>query len=244
LLNRMMPDPDLTLASSPAGSRTVLDSESSQGTPAVLKLKLKKPRPTRRVQWTEETIDNENMNKKKSKCCCIYKKPVDFGESESEDSDSDCEHCSHHTPKDFVASRDDTEKQTVEEKQSEGEEKDEPVKDDENPIETAESSSSEAVDPNVLLTETCLKDSVDSGGKAEDVNSKETKPKDPDCNNNSRKSIKEKRTYPNSQLRNGNYPSSSRAFCCRHSTKSNTRENGKSNYALPNSSIRNHPADF
>ena len=41
----------------------------------------------------------------KSKCCCIYKKPMNFGESESEDSDSDCEHCSHHKPKDFVASR-------------------------------------------------------------------------------------------------------------------------------------------
>ena len=42
----------------------------------------------------------------KSKCCCVYKKPLKFGESESEDSDSDCEHCSHHTPKDFVAARD------------------------------------------------------------------------------------------------------------------------------------------
>ena len=31
---------------------------------------------------------------------------MNFGESESEDSDSDCEHCSHHKPKDFVASRD------------------------------------------------------------------------------------------------------------------------------------------
>ena len=42
----------------------------------------------------------------KSKCCCIYKKPLKFGESDSEDSDSDCEHCSHHTPKDFIAARD------------------------------------------------------------------------------------------------------------------------------------------
>merc|ERR1712142_1205284 len=94
------------------GSHTILDSGACQGaaaaggSSAVLKLKLKKPRPTRRVQWAEDTVDNEHMNKKKSKCCCVYKKPLKFGESESEDSDSDCEHCSHHTPKDFVAARD------------------------------------------------------------------------------------------------------------------------------------------
>ncbi|CAB0031297.1 unnamed protein product [Trichogramma brassicae] len=33
------------------------------------------------------------MNKKKSKCCCIYEKPKKFGESSSEDSDDECEHC-------------------------------------------------------------------------------------------------------------------------------------------------------
>lgn len=138
-----MPDPDCTAAVTPTGSQTVLESEASAGgaPPAVLKLKLKKPRPSRRVQWSEETIDNEHMNKKKSKCCCIYKKPMNFGESESEDSDSDCEHCSHHTPKDFVASRDGAEKQTVEENGVEGGgggaavPKDSMKKADDNPIE-------------------------------------------------------------------------------------------------------------
>jgi len=107
-----MPDSDVTTAAmATTGSHTILDSGACQGavagsgSSAVLKLKLKKPRPTRRVQWAEDTVDNEHMNKKKSKCCCIYKKPMNFGESESEDSDSDCEHCSHHKPKDFVASR-------------------------------------------------------------------------------------------------------------------------------------------
>jgi len=112
-----MPDSDgsvapKTMATGTSGSQTVLQVEGSSGregaaSPAVLKLKLKKPPPSRRVQWTEDTVDNEHMNKKKSKCCCVYKKPLKFGESESEDSDSDCEHCSHHTPKDFVAARDD-----------------------------------------------------------------------------------------------------------------------------------------
>lgn len=35
------------------------------------------------------------MNKKKSKCCCIYVKPRQFGESSSE-SDDECEHCYGH----------------------------------------------------------------------------------------------------------------------------------------------------
>jgi len=109
-----MPDSDGSGAASTAvagasGSQTVLEEEAEgergAASPTVIKLKLKKPPATRRVQWTEDTVDNEHMNKKKSKCCCIYKKPLKFGESESEDSDSDCEHCSHHTPKDFIASR-------------------------------------------------------------------------------------------------------------------------------------------
>lgn len=31
-------------------------------------LKLRKPRTDRKVKWSTETVDNENMNKKKSKC--------------------------------------------------------------------------------------------------------------------------------------------------------------------------------
>ncbi|KAM3959172.1 uncharacterized protein ACR2FA_006856 [Aphomia sociella] len=50
----------------------------------------------KKVVWTEDTVDNENMNKKKSKCCCIYEKPRRFGESDSESSDDECEHCYGH----------------------------------------------------------------------------------------------------------------------------------------------------
>lgn len=49
-----------------------------------------------RVQWSENVIDNEGLGRKKSKVCCIYKKPRAFDESsdESDDnSDSDC--CQH-----------------------------------------------------------------------------------------------------------------------------------------------------
>jgi len=39
------------------------------------------------------------MNKKKSKCCCIYKKPLEFGESSSEEDEDECEHCFGHVEK-------------------------------------------------------------------------------------------------------------------------------------------------
>lgn len=35
------------------------------------------------------------MDKKKSKCCCVYVKPKTFGESSSE-SEDECEHCTGH----------------------------------------------------------------------------------------------------------------------------------------------------
>ncbi|CCI74102.1 ECU05_0185 [Encephalitozoon cuniculi GB-M1] len=36
-----------------------------------VKLKLVQKKP-RHVTWTEETVDNEGLGKKKSKICCIY----------------------------------------------------------------------------------------------------------------------------------------------------------------------------
>lgn len=53
-----------------------------------------------RVRWAEDTIDNEFMGKKKSKCCCIYKKPRKWDEdSDSEDSDCETGHCRGHVEK-------------------------------------------------------------------------------------------------------------------------------------------------
>ncbi|CAG9767628.1 unnamed protein product [Ceutorhynchus assimilis] len=62
-------------------------------------VKLKKPKTDRKVQWSTETVDNENMGKKKSKCCCIFNKPLKFGESSSDSSDDECEHCQGHVDK-------------------------------------------------------------------------------------------------------------------------------------------------
>lgn len=79
-----------------AGSETVTTETDSVPT---LKLKLKKEE-RKKVQWTTETVDNEHLGKKKSKCCCVFVKKRAFGESESDESEDDCDHCSGHTPSD------------------------------------------------------------------------------------------------------------------------------------------------
>eukprot|EP00164_Ancoracysta_twista_P007563 GFYU01010763.1.p1 GENE.GFYU01010763.1~~GFYU01010763.1.p1 ORF type:complete len:128 (+),score=11.66 GFYU01010763.1:137-520(+) len=47
------------------------------------------PQEVQHVRWTDETIDNEHMNKKKTKKCCIYHKPKRWDESSSESSSDD-----------------------------------------------------------------------------------------------------------------------------------------------------------
>ncbi|KAJ1919145.1 hypothetical protein H4219_002194 [Mycoemilia scoparia] len=43
------------------------------------------------IRWAEDTVDNEHMNKKKSKICCIYRKPRAWDESDTDESSSDCD---------------------------------------------------------------------------------------------------------------------------------------------------------
>eukprot|EP00429_Kryptoperidinium_foliaceum_P074267 CAMPEP_0176208714 /NCGR_PEP_ID=MMETSP0121_2-20121125/13266_1 /TAXON_ID=160619 /ORGANISM="Kryptoperidinium foliaceum, Strain CCMP 1326" /LENGTH=234 /DNA_ID=CAMNT_0017547715 /DNA_START=84 /DNA_END=786 /DNA_ORIENTATION=+ len=83
-------------ASAAAGTSTEMvgphqgSSSSCSSQAPVLHLVLQ-PRPQHHVRWTADTIDNEHMNKKKSKKCCIYHKPRAFGESSSSSSGSDLE---------------------------------------------------------------------------------------------------------------------------------------------------------
>ncbi|CAG7828116.1 unnamed protein product [Allacma fusca] len=86
---------DTTVTVEVAGSTNGLPETNSE---PVLRLKLKKPKNKKKVGWTTDTIDNEHMNKMKSKCCCIYEKPHKFGESSS-DTDDECDHCRGHTEK-------------------------------------------------------------------------------------------------------------------------------------------------
>ncbi|EDV31540.1 uncharacterized protein Dana_GF14499 [Drosophila ananassae] len=87
------------------GSTTQIVDEADASAPVdgtsttpTLQLRLEHPRDERRVVFHDGVIDNEHLNRKKSKCCCIYKKPLAFGESSSED-DEDCEHCFGHPEK-------------------------------------------------------------------------------------------------------------------------------------------------
>ncbi|CAJ0577121.1 unnamed protein product, partial [Mesorhabditis spiculigera] len=50
------------------------------------------------VRWTADTVNNEGMGKKKSKCCCIYKKVKRWDESDTE-SENETEHCRGHVEK-------------------------------------------------------------------------------------------------------------------------------------------------
>jgi protein phosphatase 1 regulatory subunit 11 len=59
---------------------------------------LQKRKNSKKVVFTDDTVDNEHLNRKKSKCCCIYEKPKQFDESESE-SDGECENCYGHKDK-------------------------------------------------------------------------------------------------------------------------------------------------
>ncbi|PVU85146.1 hypothetical protein BB559_001577 [Furculomyces boomerangus] len=85
------------------GSRTITVQTNPEGqfpqeTPAVLYLRGQPTEVTNRrqslqVRWTEDTVDNENMNKKKSKICCIFKKQRSWSDSEMEDSESEYSSC-------------------------------------------------------------------------------------------------------------------------------------------------------
>ncbi|XP_075212395.1 E3 ubiquitin-protein ligase PPP1R11 isoform X2 [Lycorma delicatula] len=89
------PGPSNLAASAAAVTVTTEDVAAVQPE-GTIRVKLKKPKTDKQVQWGEGTVDNEHMNKKKSKCCCIYKKPREFGESSSSDSDDECAHCTGH----------------------------------------------------------------------------------------------------------------------------------------------------
>ncbi|KAM8883236.1 E3 ubiquitin-protein ligase PPP1R11 isoform X2 [Synchiropus splendidus] len=59
-----------------------------------LTIKLRKRKTEKKVEWSSDTVDNEHLGRRSSKCCCIYEKPRQFGESSSEsDGGEDDEGC-------------------------------------------------------------------------------------------------------------------------------------------------------
>jgi len=79
---------------------TVVTETSELGNEETLRLKLKKGEAAekKKIQWTEDTVDNEGLGKKKSKVCCQYKKPRAHLDESSEDEsdDDDCGDCPGH----------------------------------------------------------------------------------------------------------------------------------------------------
>ena len=51
-------------------SSITIEAEAAGAPPTHIKLKLKRRRS--RVRWAEEVVDNEDLCRKKSKCCCIF----------------------------------------------------------------------------------------------------------------------------------------------------------------------------
>lgn len=56
-----------------------------------LTIKLRKRKTEKKVEWSSDTVDNEHLGRRSSKCCCIYEKPRQFGESSSESEGEDDE---------------------------------------------------------------------------------------------------------------------------------------------------------
>lgn len=83
----------VTVQEPPSASTSLPPSSSSANSktpPAgqVLRLKLA-PRRKKRVTWVAGTVDNEFMNKKSSKNCCIFHKEKPFDEDDSDEDDHD-----------------------------------------------------------------------------------------------------------------------------------------------------------
>ncbi|XP_053328532.1 E3 ubiquitin-protein ligase PPP1R11 [Spea bombifrons] len=74
-------------------SSTVTTESETQPEHRSLTLKLRKRKPDKKVEWTCDTVDNEHLGRRSSKCCCIYEKQRPFGESSTESEDEDDEGC-------------------------------------------------------------------------------------------------------------------------------------------------------
>uniref|UniRef100_A0A7S2C9Q2 Type 1 phosphatases regulator n=1 Tax=Octactis speculum TaxID=3111310 RepID=A0A7S2C9Q2_9STRA len=79
-------------------SVVVVTTAESKTSDHILTLQRKPAAAKPRISWSSDVLDNENMNKKSSKRCCIYHKPREFGQNGSSDSDSDWEGFSDNEP--------------------------------------------------------------------------------------------------------------------------------------------------
>ncbi|CAM2101528.1 unnamed protein product [Caretta caretta] len=76
-----------------AASTTVTETVTVEPENRSLTIKLRKRKPDKKVEWSSDTVDNEHLGRRSSKCCCIYEKPRAFGESSTESEDEEDEGC-------------------------------------------------------------------------------------------------------------------------------------------------------
>ncbi|XP_069490929.1 E3 ubiquitin-protein ligase PPP1R11 [Ambystoma mexicanum] len=82
-------------AGSASSSSTVTETTCASSEPEnrSLTIKLRKRKTDKKVEWSSDTVDNEHLGRRSSKCCCIYEKPRAFGESSTESEDEDDDGC-------------------------------------------------------------------------------------------------------------------------------------------------------
>lgn len=54
-----------------SGTQTITEKKTTNNNTTVGTIRVNQA-PRRRVTWTEDTVDNEHMNKRKSNICCIW----------------------------------------------------------------------------------------------------------------------------------------------------------------------------
>ncbi|KAK6889748.1 Type 1 phosphatases regulator YPI2, partial [Candida tropicalis] len=70
---RLRPTPEPTASSSSSNQPSDLGEEINKQSKESQQSKNKKKKKSKpKVRWSEDTVDNEHMNKKKTKICCIF----------------------------------------------------------------------------------------------------------------------------------------------------------------------------
>lgn len=87
-----------TTVEEPSQSNTVINGHPENLATATIRLKKRR----KKVAWRSDTVDNEGLGKKSSKCCCIYRKPHQFNESSSDSEKEDCDNCRGHVEKKYT----------------------------------------------------------------------------------------------------------------------------------------------
>ncbi|CAL8463730.1 g3264 [Coccomyxa elongata] len=65
-------------------------SSTSNGVAEIVTLRLTPRRKKKAVKWSEDVVDNEFLNKKSSKKCCIFHKERPFGEWSDDEDEAQC----------------------------------------------------------------------------------------------------------------------------------------------------------